>query len=148
LACLVRVVRNDNAAGGAHLQGGGVAACGGCVGAKAVYLCLDAMDGYPAGHPAIRHFRDGLHGSGPEGGDEDGYVWTVGLEAKGKAAFEVEPLAVVVERLLRNEGVDDLDGLPHAREGGIEWNAVEVLDDVGAGGPEADDHTALGNLVQ
>src|SRR5690606_28001916 len=59
-----------------------------------------------------------------------------------------EDLPVVVERLLRHEHVDDVHVLTHPREWLLEWDAVEVLDDVWTGGPEAHHHSSAREVVE
>jgi len=70
------------------------------------------------------------------------------LEGKGKAALELEQLAVVVQRRARDQRVDDVDVLAHALERLAKRHAVQVLDHVGAAGAHAEDHASPAQAVE
>jgi hypothetical protein len=92
--------------------------------------------------------RGQLEGLGVERRQVDRDVGARRGEAQLEAAVQLEELAVVLQRLVAHQGIEDFDHLTHPRQGGLELDAVKMLDDLDAAGAESGDHAATGDLVE
>jgi hypothetical protein len=61
-------------------------------------------------------------------------VLAIRFEAQLESAAHFEQLSIVVERIAREQQVDDLNGFLETRQRRIEFHAVEMFDDLRAAG--------------
>src|SRR6266851_9382491 len=116
--------------------------------AKLRDLVFEPGDGNHHRHPAVSLLRGELDALLVERRDENRDVLAERLEAQREAALELEKLTGIIQRRASHQQVDYVDVLAHPRERRIEFDSVEMLDDVRAARAEPGDHAPAAKLVE